>query len=91
MTLCLSPEFSLELFCFRLVAQEGHNLDPVSALDAVAREISAARRQHQHQTKERHFRAESKGRIYCDDLKSVVSLLMNGVVPNPKRDGFLQQ
>ena len=41
MTSCLSPEFNLELFCFRLVAQEGHALDPISALDAVTREIDA--------------------------------------------------
>lgn len=89
MTHCVCPELSLELFCFRLVAQEGQGLNPATALDAVSREIWAVRRHHQQQTKERDFRAGSKGRIYCEELKSLVSLLMNGTPPSPIRQGFL--
>jgi hypothetical protein len=90
MTSCLSPEYNLELFCFRLVAQEGHALDVMSALDAVTRESAAARRQHRHRTREQNFRAGSKGRLYCDDLKALVSLLVNGTTPDSIRDGFLK-
>lgn len=87
---CLSPEFNLELFCFRLVAQEGQKLNPEAALDAVSREIWAARRHPQNKTKERDFRAGSKGRLYCDELQSLVSLLVNGAPPSQLRQGFLE-
>lgn len=87
----LSPEYSLELFCYRLVAQKGSMLDPVSALDAITGEIHATRRAHQKKTKERDFRPGSKGRAYCDEMKLLVSVLVNGVVPQPVRAGFLDE
>ena len=58
-------------------------LNPVSALDVITHEIHAARRAHQHKTKERDYRAGSKARAYCDDLRTLVTtVLMNGDVPH---------
>lgn len=90
MTSCRSPEFNLELFCFRLVEQEGSALDFMSALDAVTQESASVRRQNLHLTRKQNFRIGSKGRIYRDDLSALVSLLVNGTTPDSIRVGFLK-
>jgi hypothetical protein len=80
----VSPEYSLEIFCHRMLGK-----DLVAVRDAACAEIYYARRVHRETTKDQDFRKGSRGRIYCENLQQLISLLMNGSVPADASPEFL--
>jgi hypothetical protein len=84
MSSLVSPEYSLEIFCYRML---GH--DPLSVMTAASAEITYARRLHRESTKASNFRKGSRGREYCEALQCLIFLLMNGTVPSAATPGFL--
>ena len=62
--------------------------DPLQVIDAASAEITYARLIHQQMTKDRNFRRESRGRIYCDDLQQLISLFM-GSAPDKVSPEFV--
>ncbi len=73
----VSPEFSIELFCYRMFFN-----DPIFIMDAASAEITYAGRNHREESNGADFRKGSRGRIYCEDLRKLVAMLMNGQIPN---------
>lgn len=82
----ICDEFNFELFCYRVLAKEPN--DPMEVIDIANHEAWLARRQHKATTKETDFRAGSRGRVYCDDLQRMVSVLMNGTFPSSTTPEF---
>lgn len=82
----ISPEFNFELFCYRVLATEPK--DPIAVIDMANQEAWLARRKHQATTKEDDFRRGSRGRVYCEDLARMVSVLMNGNFPSSTKPEF---
>jgi len=80
----VSPEYNLKTFCSQM-----REKDPVAIIEAASAEISYARRLHREATKESDFRKGSRGREYCDNLQKMISLLMNGSVPDGSTYEFL--
>jgi hypothetical protein len=80
----VSPEHSLETFCYRMLGN-----DPASVMEAASAEITCARRLHRESTKDSNFRKGSRGQEYCEDLQDLISLLMNGTVPSRATPEFL--
>ena len=72
----LSTKRDFVEFCYRVT-----DADPLAAMEAACEEIGWHRRANKLATGRSDFRAGSKGRIYCDQLQHLVSLLMNGQVP----------
>jgi hypothetical protein len=62
--------------------------DPLQVIDAASAEITYARLIHQQKTKDRNFRRGSRGRVYCDDLQQLISLLM-GSAPDRVSSEFI--
>lgn len=69
----LSPEYSFRTFCNRVPGT-----DPMAVVDAACAEASNARRLHIETTKELDFRKGSRGRLYCQNLERLVSMLDRG-------------
>ena len=80
----VSPEYSFEEFCLRMSGK-----DPLAVIDAASQEGCYARGIHRHNTKGQDFRKGSRGRMYCEDLQRLVSLLVNGSVPPGATPHFL--
>lgn len=80
----VSPEYSLEIFCYRMLGR-----DPLCIMESASAEISYARLLHQESTKDLDFRKGSLGREYCDGLQQLISLLMNGSVQSNATPEFL--
>jgi hypothetical protein len=80
----VSPEFDFAFFCGTLLDQ-----NPAKAAEAASAEISYSRTNHREATGQREFRKGSKGRIYCDNLMTLVRLLMNGQMPESPNQEFL--
>ena len=80
----VSPECSLKVFCDAM-----HGKNPIEVMDAASAEITSARRLHREATKRSDFRKGSKGREYCDSLQMLISLLMNGTIPDGAGPAFL--
>jgi hypothetical protein len=81
----VSPEYSFEEFCLRMV---GKDL-VFEVMDAASAEITYARQIHRKTTKDQNFRKGSKGRLYCEDLQRLISLIMNGSIPADATTNFL--
>jgi hypothetical protein len=81
----VSPEYSFEEFCLRMV---GKDL-VFEVMDAASAEITYARQIHRKTTKDQNFRKGSKGRLYCEDLHPLISLIMDGSVPADATTDFL--
>jgi len=81
----VSPEYSFEEFCLRMLGKE----NVLAVIDAASTEISYARGLHRQKTHERDLRPGSRGRMYCEDLQRLVSLLMNGSIPPGATPDFL--
>jgi hypothetical protein len=58
-------------------------------METASAEITYARILHRNSTKNLNFRKGSQGRKYCDDLRHLISLLMNGTVPSEATPEFL--
>jgi len=80
----VSPEYNFEIFCNHMLGK-----DLMDVMDCASAEIGYARRFHREATKDSDFRKGSKGRVYCDDLQKLISMLMNGAVPNDSSPEFL--
>jgi hypothetical protein len=80
----VSPEYSLETFCYRMLGRE-----PLSVMEAASAEITYARLLHRESTKNSNFRKGSRGWEYCEDLQRLVYLLMNGTLPSNTTLEFL--
>ncbi len=80
----VSGEYSLKAFCTAM-----HGKDPWEVMDAACVEIGSARRLHREATKCSDFRKGSKGREYCDSLQMLISMIMNGTVPDGASSSFL--
>lgn len=80
----VSPEYDLDAFCHIV---RGKDLPAV--MRAVSVEISMARLLHRKTTNGRDFRKGSKGDEYCENLQKLLSMLMNGSVPNGSTPEFL--
>jgi len=66
-----------------------HGKDPFAVTEAVSVEITSALRRHREKTKAVQFRKGSRGRVYCDGLQMLISLLLNGTVPAGASPTFL--
>ena len=80
----VSPEYNLEEFCDHMYGK-----DPLAVIEAASAEISYARRLHREATKNSDFREGSRGRKYCENLQKLISLVMNGSVPEGSTPEFL--
>ena len=80
----ISPQYSFEEFCLRVSAK-----DPLQVIDAAGQEGANARGHHRYITKGKNFRKGSKGWTYCENLKGLVSMVMNGSVPPYATEDFL--
>jgi len=67
----VSPEYNLESFCNHMLGK-----DPLMVMQAASAEISYARRLHRETTKDSDFRKGSRGREYCENLQTLISLVM---------------
>ncbi|MGO9950839.1 MAG: hypothetical protein ACLPN1_01355 [Dissulfurispiraceae bacterium] len=72
----VSPDYNLETFCKHM---QGRDIKDV--MDAAGAEIYNACRLHRETTQKDNFREGSTGSKYCENLKHLVSLLLNGSVP----------
>lgn len=78
----ISPEMDFHLFCGTLLDK-----DPVAVMEAASAEIAHTRSNYRLLTKQKDFRKGSKGRKYCDNLKTLLSLFMGSPMPeNPNAD-----
>jgi hypothetical protein len=82
----ISPEYNFELFCFRVSATDPK--DPIAVIDIASTEAWLARKLHRQTTQDDDFRRGSRGRAYCDDLRRLVFVLMNGEFPADTSDKF---
>ncbi len=80
----VSPEYILEEFCRQMPGK-----DPLAVIDAASAEISYARGNYLMTTKGKNFRKGSRGRVYCENLQRLISLLMNGSIPAGATPDFL--
>lgn len=80
----VSAEYSLKAFCDAM-----HGKNPMEVMDAACEEIATARLLHSKSTKRSDFRKGSKGREYCDSLQLLISLTMNGSIPDDATPTFL--
>ena len=83
MTSPLSPTKDFMEFCYQVT-----DADPLAAIDAACKEIAWHRRLHRAETGQRDFRSGSKGRRYCDQLRHLVFLIMQGQVPSGAHETF---
>jgi hypothetical protein len=81
----VSPEYSFEEFCLRMVGKDLL----FEVMDAASAEITYVRQIHRQTTKDQNFRKGSKGRLYCEDLQRLISLIVNGSVPADATTAFL--
>ncbi|MEI7911665.1 MAG: hypothetical protein WCK77_18695 [Verrucomicrobiota bacterium] len=78
----ISPEMDFHYFCGTLL-----DSDPLAVVDAASAEIARTRGNHRMLTRQKDFREGSRGRIYCDNLKALLSIFMRGQMPeNPNAD-----
>jgi hypothetical protein len=79
----LSPGYVFAEFCYHA---------PDSSLPAIIEaanaESSRARTLHRHTTHQAQFRPGTKGHLYCEQLRLLVFMLVNGVVPPEAPVGF---
>jgi hypothetical protein len=80
----VSPDYNLETFCNHVLGK-----DPLAIMEAASAEISYAHRLHRETTQKSDFRKGSRGWEYCENLKKLISLLMNGTVPAGATPEFL--
>jgi hypothetical protein len=79
----VSPTLDFQAFCEAMV---GHDL--LWIIDTASTEATYAQHLHEQASGRFEFRPGSRGRRYCDDLQSLVSMLMNGRVPADASAGF---
>lgn len=60
------------------------------AIDIVCDEIHALKRANKKNTGERKFREGSREKAYYDDLKTLMSIIVNTSLPKELRSGFLR-
>ncbi len=80
----VSPGYDLEIFCRQML---GKNL--IAVIKETSAEIGNARKLHLEATKGKDFPIGSKGSKYCSNLQRLVSILVNGSVPNNASQEFL--
>lgn len=71
------------------MSEQHHGKNPLEVIDAASAEMASARRIHREVTKRSELRKGSEGREYCDSLQMLISLLMNGTVPDGISSSFL--
>jgi len=81
----LSPNKSFIEFCYRVEAT-----DPLQVIDLACAESHHHRQVNKRLTGTSDFRSGSKGRRYCDDLKMLVSIFVNGQVPDAASQEYRQ-
>jgi len=82
----VSAEYSLRAFCAAFL---GKIADPMTIGNAASAEITLARRLHREATNEHDFRKGSKGWEYSSNLKLLISVVVNGYVPDNASPTFL--
>jgi hypothetical protein len=80
----VSPGYNFEEFCVRVIGK-----DYQSVMNAAGAEASYALVTHRYTTKEDDFPEESLGREYRENLRRLVSLLVNGSIPPDAAPSFL--
>lgn len=83
----ICSEFNFELFCYRVLAAIPQN--PLVVIDMANHEAWLARRQHKAKTRDNDFRAGSRGRVYCNDLRRLVFVMVNGNFPSDSTPEFI--
>ena len=81
----ISPDKSIIEFCYRVEAT-----DPLQVIDLACAESHHHRQANKRLTGSSNFRSGSKGRRYCDDLKMLVSILVNGQIPSDASSEYRQ-
>jgi hypothetical protein len=80
----VSPEYSFDAFCLQMIGK-----DYRAVIDAAGVEASYALVIHRHTAKEDDFPEASLGREYRENLRRLVSLLVNGSIPSDATPYFL--
>jgi hypothetical protein len=80
----LCPELDIALFCQRITSQ-----DPMEIMDASGMECALLRREHLQRTGRPDFRLGSRRYRYCQDQQHLISMLLNGSVPEQADERFL--
>jgi hypothetical protein len=80
----ISPDYNLEEFCLQMIGK-----DYRAVIDAAGAEASYDLGIHRHTTKEDDFPEASLGREYRENLRRLVSLLVNGSIPPDATPYFL--
>ena len=73
----LSPSKNIVEFCYRVEAT-----DPLQIIDLACAEAHYHRQAQKKLTGSSNFRPGSKGRQYCENLKMLVAIFVNGQVPH---------
>lgn len=80
----ISPDYNFEEFCLQMIGKDYRDI-----IDAAGAEASYALGIHRHTTKEDDFPEASLGREYRENLRRLVSLLVNGSIPLDATPYFL--
>ena len=81
----LSPDKNIIEFCYRVEAT-----DPLQVIDLACAEAHYHRQANKRLTGSPSFRSGSKGQRYCEDLKMLVSIFVNGQVPEAASPQYRQ-
>ncbi|MCL4466055.1 MAG: hypothetical protein M1389_08510 [Chloroflexi bacterium] len=80
----VSPEYDFAAFCRSMIGK-----DYMTIIDDACAEATYAPQLHREPSGRSGFRKGSRGREYCDNLQRLVSLLVNGEVPEDATPEFL--
>lgn len=80
----VSPEYSFEAFCNRM-----YDHDPLSVINAACSELNHIRGLYRETTEDFDFSGDLEVREYCENLKDLISMLVNGSIPDGSSIEFL--